>query len=266
MDTPLDIFHYLYKNARRTIESEQAYEERQAYSIEKRKLDAQHAYELKQRRAVNERRVTLAMASSASILMKLSGAQPDHWFYSEPVHETRGWLKKREVQTGTRQQIALEGWSLAPDRPLDHTFFNNRYIPVLTADENINNHPPLVWFKEPEQFVTKESIYPLSATPLSFDDMPWIQPETPRSKHERRYASDEIMIRAEPDEEEITQLKASLEGTHSLRHGDILSKLIKLEISRNNADYDTYKKAGTERGLQKAIARVAAQHGILNLK
>lgn len=201
--------------------------------------------------------------------MKLSGAQPDHWLYDEPVYETRGWLRKREVQIGTRQQIALEGWALDIEQEFDQDFFQKRYIPVLAADENINGHPPLVWYGEPgNTAITKEDVHPLSTTPLSVDDMPWAAPQENRSGYEAFYphTHDGTFIRSEPDEKRIERLKQLIaSGTPSTQSYHFL-ELLELKRARNNADYDTYRKVRAEQRVQKAIAQVAARYDILNLK
>ena len=272
MDTHLDVFSYLYKNAQRTIETERSQEARRACQVEKERLDAEHSYKLAQQKAIEERRITHAMASSASILLKLSDVQPQYWMYSEPVHEARGWPRKREVQVGTREQIALEGWPLhieqSPGRML-----NYNYHVFLTSDENINTHPPLVW-AESMNIQSKADIKALSATPLSHEDMPWAMPE-PRIQRtvsfnglfERTTAKLYTMhdtIKAETDPMVVAQLKEMTRNQEiSIENRrDATIELIK--IGNAQADYDLYKKARIERKIQKAIARVAAENHVLS--
>jgi hypothetical protein len=118
----IDSFHAIARERAADMERRQAEQNRLALEAEKARLDNMHEDDIGARKAIADRRVTLNMAWYASQLLldewRLdesegnipSPARPKEWLRNVDVFEEKGFFRKRTVHTGTRPEIALEGW------------------------------------------------------------------------------------------------------------------------------------------------------------
>lgn len=106
----IDSFHDIIADRSREIQARQAEQDRLALSAEMTRLDDMHEDDLEQRKAIADRRVTLNMAWYASTLLLDNNVRSEEWFRDVDTFEERGVFKKRLVKTGTRPELALDGW------------------------------------------------------------------------------------------------------------------------------------------------------------
>lgn len=281
MENPFTSFRQSYDFARDYLLRKLETDQETAVRIEKEKLDEEYAHEVKKREADDARQITLALASSLSILLKNDTVQPTEWIYDAPRFEMKGWPIKRPVQDGMHQQIALEGWPLELNLKTNKDLIQTSpYQLVLTPDQNVNLHQPLVWYEKRRasngygyEPVTKDDIQPLSRSPLSPEDMPWPNPNYhPGSRFGNigstvNGASSSFFIDSEPDPAVTAQMKKlhdqnKVEG----RAGSPSDINLFLEIwqrEQRKADYDLYRKLKIENKIQTAMAKLAARHNII---
>ncbi len=285
MEHPFNELRRRYLTTRRSLKRDEQRQQRIALRKEEEELDEQYENDIDKRNAVNERRITLALASSVSILLDQHGITPSkEWMYEVPIFSKWSWLFEEPKQTGSLKQIALEGWPLELDLDTsDDSFQSSPFQLVLTPDEGVNLHSPLMWYKEvpapsnsAEHFepITKEDVHPLSKVPLSPEDMPWSNPNYRvgrfgnYSSHVHGFPGN-FFVNAQPDPEETARLQERFEANKAA--GNVgtpfdTELFIELHIrERQKADYDLYRKLRIEKKIRNALADVAARYEIFDI-
>lgn len=277
-----DSFREDYAEARARIDKEAAESRELALNIELGKLDSEYQQEALQKFTAQERRRTLSFASSVSLLLSVNHIRPEiEHIASEPVFETKGFIRKKEVQVGTRQRIALEGWPLEiEDRSfstVESMFGGNKIVDgtlVLTMDENLNQHPPLVWHRGHIE-VAASKVTPLPGTPLASTDIQWyLPPEKPQKMRNGKKPTKDSTIHdminfalinppskyidAEVDPEYLEELKQR--QAKGIRSSDFRQQLEEGRLLNQQPDYQTYIEAGIERKIQKALVQIVAKY------